>query len=159
MHSMGIAWQQQQSVWAMTHHEIHSHSASWRRIFNGGPQSLCRQTPRAAQALIHPAFEAHTVTGCGMCTAGHGSKAVSRAFRDSTGSLQQPWTVRQPGAPMGVCIISADFWGLSTAGGTATAYHLLAQVPAIMVSKLPCLIQKWMLICILRGLCFCCPDH
>ena len=27
-----------------------------------------------------------------------------------------------------VCIFSADFWGLKSAGGTATAYHLLAAV-------------------------------
>ena len=27
-----------------------------------------------------------------------------------------------------VCIMSADFWGLKSAGGTATAYHLLAAV-------------------------------
>ena len=27
-----------------------------------------------------------------------------------------------------ICIMSADFWGLKTAGGTATAYHLLAAV-------------------------------
>lgn len=25
-----------------------------------------------------------------------------------------------------VCILTADFWGLKAAGGTATAYHLLA---------------------------------
>ncbi|KAK9809161.1 hypothetical protein WJX72_010415 [[Myrmecia] bisecta] len=29
-----------------------------------------------------------------------------------------------------VCILSADFWGLDAAGGTATAYHLLAEVLA-----------------------------
>ena len=31
---------------------------------------------------------------------------------------------------MQVCVMSADFWGLKTAGGTATAYHLLAAMLA-----------------------------
>lgn len=35
--------------------------------------------------------------------------------------------LRPRGAPLGVCILTADFWGLKNAGGTATAYHLLAQ--------------------------------
>ncbi|KAK9821580.1 hypothetical protein WJX81_008053 [Elliptochloris bilobata] len=35
--------------------------------------------------------------------------------------------LRPRGAPLGVCILTADFWGLKSAGGTATAYHLLAQ--------------------------------
>ena len=29
-----------------------------------------------------------------------------------------------------ICLVSADFWGLPTAGGTATAYHLLAKALA-----------------------------
>jgi hypothetical protein len=29
-----------------------------------------------------------------------------------------------------VCVLTADFWGLKTAGGTATAYHLLASTLA-----------------------------
>ena len=37
----------------------------------------------------------------------------------------------QPGDPLGVCIMTADFWGSPTAGGTATAYHLLARVQHI----------------------------
>ena len=36
--------------------------------------------------------------------------------------------LRRRGEPLGVCIMTADFWGLRSAGGTATAYHLLAQV-------------------------------
>ena len=36
--------------------------------------------------------------------------------------------LRERGAKLGVCIMTADFWGLKSAGGTATAYHLLAQV-------------------------------
>ena len=36
--------------------------------------------------------------------------------------------LRRQGEPLGVCIMTADFWGLKSAGGTATAYHLLAQV-------------------------------
>ena len=31
---------------------------------------------------------------------------------------------------LNVCIVTADFWGLAAAGGTATAYHLLAAVLA-----------------------------
>ncbi|KAK9907269.1 hypothetical protein WJX75_000339 [Coccomyxa subellipsoidea] len=46
---------------------------------------------------------------------------ASRWLRDRGMSL------RPRGAPLGVCIMTADFWGLKTAGGTATAYHLLAQ--------------------------------
>jgi len=38
-------------------------------------------------------------------------------------------TLYHPGEVLGVCIMTADFWGSPTAGGTATAYHLLAQVP------------------------------
>ena len=37
---------------------------------------------------------------------------------------------QETGNPLGVCILSADFWGLKAAGGTATAYHLLAAVLA-----------------------------
>ena len=37
-------------------------------------------------------------------------------------------TLFKAGDPLGVCIFTADFWGSPTAGGTATAYHLLAQV-------------------------------
>ena len=39
--------------------------------------------------------------------------------------------VRAGGAKkLKVCILTADFWGLKSAGGTATAYHLLAAVLA-----------------------------
>lgn len=31
---------------------------------------------------------------------------------------------------LNICIMSADFWGSKAAGGTATAYHLLAAVLA-----------------------------
>lgn len=31
---------------------------------------------------------------------------------------------------MHVCIVTCDFWGLPSAGGTATAYHLLASTLA-----------------------------
>ena len=41
--------------------------------------------------------------------------------------------LRGRGEPLGVCIMTADFWGLRSAGGTATAYHLLAQV--ILISS------------------------
>ena len=36
--------------------------------------------------------------------------------------------LRKKGQPLGVCILTADFWGNKAAGGTATAYHLLADV-------------------------------
>jgi len=42
--------------------------------------------------------------------------------------------LRRPGDPLGVCIMTADFWGLRSAGGTATAYHLLAQVLTLAFS-------------------------
>lgn len=34
------------------------------------------------------------------------------------------------GPQLKVCILTADFWGMKAAGGTATAYHLLAGVLA-----------------------------
>ena len=41
-----------------------------------------------------------------------------------------------------VCTMSADFWGLPTAGGTATAYGLLTSAlsedPSLDVSALAC---------------------
>ena len=46
-------------------------------------------------------------------------------------------SLRPRGAPLGVCIMTADFWGLKTAGGTATAYHLLAQVPLLLAKHNP----------------------
>ncbi|KAK9808906.1 hypothetical protein WJX72_006158 [[Myrmecia] bisecta] len=36
--------------------------------------------------------------------------------------------------PVNVCILSADFWGLKEAGGTATAYHLLANMADFLLS-------------------------
>ena len=36
--------------------------------------------------------------------------------------------VHAQGQQLKICILTADFWGLKTAGGTATAYHLLAGV-------------------------------
>ena len=57
-----------------------------------------------------------------------GQQVFSRVLADSTGSMMQPLLARGVGQPLGVCIMTADFWGLSSAGGTATAYHLLAHV-------------------------------
>lgn len=48
-----------------------------------------------------------------------------RALMDAAAVAGVP--LYQPGSPLGVCIMTADFWGTPTAGGTATAYHLLAQ--------------------------------
>ena len=42
-----------------------------------------------------------------------GKSKASTAISSGTGKLK-------------VCILTADFWGLKAAGGTATAYHLLA---------------------------------
>lgn len=53
-------------------------------------------------------------------------------------------TLFKPGDPLGVCIFTADFWGSPTAGGTATAYHLLAQV-SLSNSAISCLYT-----------CYCC---
>ena len=38
--------------------------------------------------------------------------------------------VRKQSKVLKTCVMSADFWGLKTAGGTATAYHLLASTLA-----------------------------
>lgn len=35
-------------------------------------------------------------------------------------------SVLAPHRALKVCILTADFWGLKSAGGTATAFHLLA---------------------------------
>ena len=41
--------------------------------------------------------------------------------------LAQEADANVPSHPLlNVCILTADFWGLKSAGGTATAYHLLA---------------------------------
>jgi len=50
-----------------------------------------------------------------------------------------------------VCIMTADFWGLKSAGGTATVYHLLAAVLAnskhihVSVAPPPPSFRKFML--------------
>ncbi len=45
--------------------------------------------------------------------------------------LQEPQLkLKKRSKPLKVCVMSADFWGLKTAGGTATAYHLLAAMLA-----------------------------
>ena len=43
------------------------------------------------------------------------------------GGQVKPLTASTNGK-LNICILSADFWGLKSAGGTATAYHLLAAV-------------------------------
>ena len=57
-------------------------------------------------------------------------EALPRALRDEAAAwlAARGLALRARGAPLGVCIMTADFWGLPSAGGTATAYHLLAQV-------------------------------
>lgn len=55
--------------------------------------------------------------------------AVSNEVQEAaTANQLQPKEV-SPQA-LKVCILTADFWGLKSAGGTATAYHLLAAVLA-----------------------------
>ena len=49
-----------------------------------------------------------------------------RLLRDM--ATQANVSLSRPGSTLGVCVMSADFWGSPTAGGTATAYHLLAHV-------------------------------
>ena len=52
---------------------------------------------------------------------------VSAEVQEATKAQQD--VVANPKA-LKVCIMTADFWGLKSAGGTATAYHLLAAVLA-----------------------------
>ena len=78
---------------------------------------------------------------------------VQRALADSQGILQQPLVLHQPGQPLGVCILTSDFWGTPSAGGTATAYHLLAHVrPDALLSciQLGCA-RTPLLSCLLQG--------
>lgn len=42
-------------------------------------------------------------------------------------------------AELRVCIMSADFWGVPASGGTATAYHLLADAIASNIQNRVCL--------------------
>ena len=81
-----------------------------------------------------PAYSLHPALSTSAFCAGNAvlqqQLSFSRVLADSTGSLVQPMQLRNPTQPLGVCIMTADFWGLSSAGGTATAYHLLAHVRA-----------------------------
>ena len=63
-------------------------------------------------------------------------ESLPKALRDEARTWLEArgLALRQRGAPLGVCIMTADFWGLPSAGGTATAYHLLAQVCVWAVS-------------------------
>ena len=50
-------------------------------------------------------------------------------WNHATGGFQESSSVSGHSSGSGklkVCILTADFWGLKAAGGTATAYHLLA---------------------------------
>lgn len=46
------------------------------------------------------------------------------------GNTQESQKLKGGLGKLKVCILTADFWGLKSAGGTATAYHLLAAVLA-----------------------------
>ena len=54
--------------------------------------------------------------------------------------MVQPMVSRKQGEPLGVCIMTSDFWGLHAAGGTATAYHLLAYVRPAQQEQQPRLV-------------------
>ena len=64
------------------------------------------------------------------CRGPRSTQQLPRALRHEAARWLQTraLTLRGRGEPLGVCIMTADFWGLRSAGGTATAYHLLAQV-------------------------------
>ena len=65
-------------------------------------------------------------------------QTVSRVLADTSGSMVQPLVVRKAGEPLGVCVMTSDFWGLHAAGGTATAYHLLAYVRLVSTLAFEC---------------------
>ena len=66
-----------------------------------------------------------------------GVKAGKGGDRMSTASLSD---FLQGSDNLKVCVFTADFWGLKSAGGTATAYHLLAELlaksPGLQVREL-----------------------
>lgn len=82
-----------------------------------GVQSLASQKLRGASAIA--AAEAALQSTINEAY-------TRRSLVDAASRAGVP--LHQPGDPLGVCIMTADFWGGATAGGTATAYHLLAQV-------------------------------
>ena len=57
-------------------------------------------------------------------------RAIPKRVRDTGARVwrERGFAAHQPGVRLGVCIMTADFWGIKSAGGTATAYHLLAEV-------------------------------
>ena len=65
-----------------------------------------RFCPRSPASLV---LNAHGLTVAAQVNEGAADKAATKA----AGKLR-------------VCIATADFWGLKAAGGTATAYHLMA---------------------------------
>ncbi len=68
-----------------------------------------------------------------------------------TKSQEPQLKLKKRSKPLKVCVMSADFWGLKTAGGTATAYHLLAAMlaksHALEVSSLCDSIVRGVLMC------------
>lgn len=54
----------------------------------------------------------------------------SQLVQNKTKSEEPLLKLKKRSKPLKVCVMSADFWGLKTAGGTATAYHLLAAMLA-----------------------------
>ena len=73
-----------------------------------------------------------------MAGQGDPSSRVLRALADSNASTVQPVGTFSVQRPTGVCIMSADFWGMQNVetGNTAAAYHMLAAV------RLVCMLQN-----------------
>ena len=67
------------------------------------------------------------------------SKAVQKADKASLADFLGGRSTSSAASSLKVCIMTADFWGLKSAGGTATAYHLLAELlaqnPTLSVSS------------------------
>lgn len=72
-----------------------------------------------------PSLQADQPVDVNPKTLGKNSTAEFLDSMKKTGDVQ---TLGGSSEKLKVCIFSADFWGLKSAGGTATAYHLLAAV-------------------------------
>lgn len=100
------------------------------RYFMLCPQGRCSDAMQY-KAAVHNYRNTQSLKRLGYACRGPGRiQLLPRPLKDQATKWlrEKGMTLRPPGAPLGVCIMSADFWGLKTAGGTATAYHLLAQV-------------------------------
>ena len=115
-------------------------SQSWLKTVLWNLLDTCcrRVTPWGINASKGQAHGIHAA--CLICTCclimcrGGVLQQLPRALRDEAAAwlAERGLALRQRGARLGICIMTADFWGLKSAGGTATAYHLLAQVLIIL---------------------------